>query len=157
MTRIVVTGAAGFIGSNIIKGLNAGADDYITKPFDEEELLWKIRAVMRRIPEFNNEDRNEPINIGLYEFDFYNQSLIFDGVMRRITVKESEILRYLSVNRNKVIKREDMLIALWGKNDYFYGRSLDVFITKIRKYLKEDPELSVENIFSVGFIFNVPD
>ena len=80
-----------------------------------------------------------------------------NGVMRRITVKESEILRYLSVNRNKVIKREDMLIALWGKNDYFYGRSLDVFITKIRKYLKEDPELSVENIFSVGFIFNVPD
>ena len=111
---------------------------------------------MRRIPEFNNEDRNEPINIGLYEFDFYNQSLSLDGVMRRITVKESEILRYLSVNRNKVIKREDMLIALWGKNDYFYGRSLDVFITKIRKYLKEDPELSVENIFSVGFIFNTP-
>jgi len=140
-----------------LKGYDLGADDYITKPFDEEELLWKIRAVMRRIPEFNNEDRNEPINIGLYEFDFYNQSLSLDGVMRRITVKESEILRYLSVNRNKVIKREDMLIALWGKNDYFYGRSLDVFITKIRKYLKEDPELSVENIFSVGFIFNVLD
>ena len=112
---------------------------------------------MRRIPEFNNEDRNGPNTIGIYEFDFYNQSLSLNGVMRRITVKESEILRYLSVNRNKVIKREDMLIALWGKNDYFYGRSLDVFITKIRKYLKEDPELSVENIFSVGFIFNVPD
>lgn len=140
-----------------LKGYGLGADDYITKPFDEEELLWKIRAVIRRIPEFNNENRKDVLPIGNYNFNFYNQSLSLNGIMRRITVKESEILRYLSDNRNKVIKREDMLIALWGKNDYFYGRSLDVFITKIRKYLKEDSQLSVENVFSVGFIFNVPE
>jgi DNA-binding response OmpR family regulator len=74
----------------------------------------------------------------------------------RITEKECEILNYLSAHRNKVIKREDLLKDLWGENDYFLGRSLDVFITKIRKYLKEDPDLSIENVFGVGFIFNVP-
>jgi len=140
-----------------LKGYDLGADDYITKPFDEEELLWKIRAVIRRMPEFNTDSKNETLSIGKYNFDFYKQSLVIDGSSRRITVKESEILRYLSDNRNKIIKREEMLVALWGKNDYFYGRSLDVFITKIRKYLKEDPVLSVENVFSVGFIFNVPE
>ena len=72
-----------------------------------------------------------------------------------VTEKESNIIKYLSDHRNKIIKREDMLLELWGENDYFLGRSLDVFITKIRKYLKEDPNLTIENIFGVGFIFNV--
>ena len=139
-----------------LKGYGLGADDYITKPFDEEELLWKIKAVIRRIPEIIPEVKTEIISVGKYTFDFSNQSLTIAGNTKRITEKECEILRYLSDHRNHVIKREEMLKELWGENDYFLGRSLDVFITKIRKYLKEDPELSIENVFGVGFIFNVP-
>lgn len=139
-----------------LTGYDLGADDYITKPFDEEELLWKIKAVIRRIPENKNEITKEIIALGKYTFDFSNQSLTIEGKTKRITEKESDILNYLSNNRNKVIKREDMLKELWGENDYFLGRSLDVFITKIRKYIKEDASLSIENVFGVGFIFNVP-
>jgi DNA-binding response OmpR family regulator len=139
-----------------LKGYGLGADDYITKPFDEEELLWKIKAMIRRMPEQKTEPRIESISLGKYTFDFYNQSLTLNGKTKRITEKESDILHYLSDHRNKVVKREELLKDLWGENDYFFGRSLDVFITKIRKYLKEDPELSIENVFGVGFIFNVP-
>jgi DNA-binding response OmpR family regulator len=139
-----------------LKGYGLGADDYITKPFDEEELLWKIKAVIRRIPENKSEIKTETTSIGKYIFDFNNQSLTIGGKTKRITEKESDILNYLSGHRNNVIKREVLLKDLWGENDYFFGRSLDVFITKIRKYLKEDPNLSIENVFGVGFIFNVP-
>lgn len=139
-----------------LKGYGLGADDYITKPFDEEELLWKIKAVIRRITENKSEIKTEIISLGKFTFDYNNQSLIIEGKTKRITEKESEILNYLSSHRNNVIKREDLLKNLWGENDYFIGRSLDVFITKIRKYLKEDTSLSIENVFGVGFIFNVP-
>ena len=138
-----------------LKGYGLGADDYITKPFDEEELLWKIKAVIRRIPE-SSSGRPEVVLIGRYTFDFNNQSLTIGGKIKRITEKECEILNYLAAHRNKVVKREELLKDLWGENDYFFGRSLDVFITKIRKYLKEDPGVSIENVFGVGFIFNVP-
>ena len=137
------------------KGYALGADDYITKPFDEEELLWKIKAVVRRIPEEKSESKTEIISVGKYLFNFTNQSLTLSGKTKRITEKESDILLYLSNRRNNLIKREEMLKDLWGENDYFLGRSLDVFITKIRKYLKEDPNVSIENVFGVGFIFNV--
>ncbi len=140
-----------------LKGYGLGADDYITKPFDEEELLWKIKAVIRRVTETKNETKPAIVPIGNYMFDYYNQSLTLAGKTKRITEKESEIVNYLSNHRNNLIKREDLLKALWGENDYFLGRSLDVFITKIRKYLKEDPSLSIENVFGVGFVFNVPE
>ncbi|MCW3103856.1 MAG: DNA-binding response regulator [Bacteroidetes bacterium] len=139
-----------------LKGYDLGADDYITKPFDEEELLWKIKALIRRVPKNKAEGRAEIIPIGKYAFDFNNQSLSIAGKTKRITERESDILNYLSAHRNNVIKREELLKDLWGENDYFFGRSLDVFITKIRKYLKDDPEISIENVFGVGFIFNVP-
>lgn len=138
-----------------LKGYGLGADDYITKPFDEEELLWKIKAVIRRIPDNKGERNPEIVLIGKYTFDFSNQSLTIGGKTKRITEKESDILNYLSSHRNRLIKREELLKDLWGENDYFFGRSLDVFITKIRKYLREDPNLSIENVFGVGFIFNV--
>lgn len=138
-----------------LKGYDLGADDYITKPFDEEELLWKIKAVIRRISSPKNNDKIPIVSIGQYIFDFHNQSLSLNGQIKRITEKESDILLYLSNHRNHLIKREDLLKDLWGENDYFLGRSLDVFITKIRKYLKEDASLSIENVFGVGFVFNV--
>ena len=146
-----------------LKGYALDADDYITKPFDEEELLWKIKAVFRRMPENlpgwqagKWESKPPTISIGKYIFDFTNQSLTIAGKIKRITEKEAEILNYLSGHRNNLVKREELLKDLWGQNDYFLGRSLDVFITKIRKYLKEDPGISIENVFGVGFIFNVP-
>ena len=140
-----------------LKGYGLGADDYITKPFDEEELLWKIKAVIRRMPAAKTGNKVAAVALGQYRFDFANQSLAIHGNIKRITEKESDILKYLSDNRNRVIKREEMLRDLWGENDYFFGRSLDVFITKMRKYLKEDPAVSIENVFKVGFIFNVPE
>lgn len=140
-----------------LKGYGLGGDDYISKPFDEEELLWKIKALIRRIPEAKKESRAEAIVIGKYTFDWSNQCLSINGLEKRITEKESDILKYLYTFRNKVIRREDLLKELWGENDYFLGRSLDVFITKIRKYLKDDPQLEIENVFKVGFIFKVPE
>ncbi len=137
-----------------LKGYGIGADDYILKPFDEEELLWKIKAVIRRIPK--NKTKPEIISIGKYTFDFNNQCLTIKGKTKRITEKESDILNYLCTYSNTVIKREEMVNELWGKKDYFLGRSLDVFITKLRKYLKDDTTLSIESVFGVGFIFNVP-
>ena len=104
----------------------------------------------------SHENKAEIILIGKYTFDFINQSLTLAGETKRITEKESDILQYLSNHRNHIIKREEVLKELWGENDYFFGRSLDVFITKIRKYLKDDPAISIENVFGVGFIFNVP-
>jgi DNA-binding response OmpR family regulator len=138
-----------------LKGYGLGADDYITKPFDEEELVWKLRAVMRRV---QARARSEAaVSIGRYTFDYANQCLVLQGKQKRMTEKENEVLRYLSDHRNHLIRREEMVESLWGKKDYFLGRSLDVFITKIRKYLAEDPEVNVENVFGVGFIFNVPE
>ncbi|MGZ3863580.1 MAG: response regulator transcription factor [Bacteroidia bacterium] len=136
-----------------LKGYGLGADDYITKPFDEEELLWKIKAVIKRTPGIEN--KAGAVQIGKYTFDVANQSLNINGTTKRITEKECDILNYLYNHRNKVIKRDEMVKELWGESDYFHGRSLDVFITKIRKYLKDDPELSIENVFGVGFVFNV--
>jgi DNA-binding response OmpR family regulator len=140
-----------------LKGYGLGADDYLTKPFDEEELLWKIKAIIRRVPESKSDVRVETILLGNYRFDVNNQSLTIAGKTKRMTEKESEILYYLCKHRNHIVKREELLKDLWGDNDYFFGRSLDVFITKIRKYLKDDSTLSIENVYRVGFIFNVPE
>jgi DNA-binding response OmpR family regulator len=138
-----------------LKGYDLGADDYITKPFDEEELLWKIKAVIRR-SENKRDNKSEILNIGNYRFDLNKRLLSIEGRNKRVTEKESEIIKYLYERRNRLIKREEMLKDLWGENDYFLGRSLDVFITKIRKYLGEDKRINVENVFGSGFIFNVP-
>jgi len=137
-----------------LQAYGLGADDYICKPFDEEELLWKIRAILRRLPE-PMPLLKEPVAIGKYWFNPGNQSLQMGEHLKRMTEKESEVLHYLFCHKNKVIKREELLEAVWGENDYFLGRSLDVFISKLRKYLKDDESLSIETVFGVGFIFNV--
>ncbi len=139
-----------------MKGFALGADDYVTKPFDEEELLCRIQAVLNRTRTTAVEPQSNVAKFGGYTFNWENQVLFFNGFQeRRLTRKESDVLKMLCLNRNKLLKREDILIALWGENDYFHGRSLDVFIARLRKYLKKDEAIGIENVPGVGFIFNV--
>jgi DNA-binding response OmpR family regulator len=135
-----------------IEGFGLGADDYITKPFDEEELVLRIKAILKRTSHSKEENTQTVFEIGKYIFDYERHELIFNGQVRRMTSRESDILRLLILRKDNVLKREDALIAIWGENDYFHGRSFDVFITKLRKYLKDDPTLKIENIHGVGFM-----
>jgi DNA-binding response OmpR family regulator len=138
-----------------LNGYAIGAEDYINKPFDEEELLWKIRAILRRNTAQPGIADVSKIQLGNYSFDTKNLSLVINNVTKRITEKECEVLLFLVQNKNTVVKRSELLQAVWGDDDYFIGRSLDVFIAKIRKYLKEDPNIQIETVFGVGFILNV--
>ena len=135
-----------------LQGLRLGADDYITKPFSIEELILKIEVFLRRSRGVIA--RPNVQQIGLYTFDYDDLSLQYGEESRRLTQKEADLLRYLSENRNRVVKRADILEQLWGENDYFLGRSLDVFISRLRKYLREDEQLRIENIHGVGFCFH---
>jgi DNA-binding response OmpR family regulator len=134
-----------------MKGYEIGVDDYITKPFDEDELLYKINAILNR-SKISDAPQDDIFQIGKYQFDFKNQSLEFAGQKRRLTERETNILKLLCLSRNNIIRREQILTAVWGENDYFAGRSLDVFISKLRKYFSEDQSISIENIPKVGFI-----
>jgi DNA-binding response OmpR family regulator len=138
-----------------IKGLKLGADDYITKPFSIEELILKIEVFLRRrtivAP---NSAKN--FRFGNYEFDYDNLDLTYDGEeTKSLTQREADLLKLFLEQPNQVIKRSDILEKLWGEDDYFLGRSLDVFISRLRKYLKNDESLKIENIHGVGFRFKM--
>ncbi len=135
-----------------IHGLRLGADDYITKPFSIEELILKVQIFLKRRNIAGNTDKQSTeFNIGKYLFDYKNLELqIADGA-KKLTQKEADLLRFFIRNKNEVIKRSDILETLWGEDDYFMGRSLDVFISRLRKYLKQDESLKIENIHGVGF------
>ncbi|WP_297091056.1 response regulator transcription factor [uncultured Draconibacterium sp.] len=136
-----------------MKGYTIGADDYITKPFDEDELWCKIVAISNR-SDFVQAEPDNIYQVGAYEFDFENQSLTINNKVRRLTIREAEVLRMLCKAKNNVIRREQILTAIWGENDYFAGRSLDVFISKLRKYFADDSSVSIENVVKVGYILN---
>ena len=136
-----------------LKGYNIGADDYITKPFDEDELLCRIMAITNRL-DFSESSCAKFYQIGDYEFDYVNLSLNLNGNIKRLTAREAEILRLLCLSKNNVVRREKILTSIWGINDYFAGRSLDVFISKLRKYFSGDSKIKIENIPKVGFILN---
>ncbi len=138
-----------------IHGLTIGADDYITKPFSIEELLLKIDIFLRRTKYTNILKINTPSGIGLYTFDYKNLSLAFGDDVETLTQKEADLLKLLNENRNQVVKRSFILETIWGKDDYFLGRSLDVFISRLRKYLSQDERIKIENIHGVGFKFKV--
>jgi DNA-binding response OmpR family regulator len=137
-----------------IRGFQSGADDYITKPFETFELLYKIKAILRRSQIQVNGSKDSCFSIGCYHFDPRNQTLSIGHSVKRITAKENEILKLLCLKKNQITKKEEILIALWGESDYFKGRSLDVFIAKLRKYFASDPTVKIENVHSVGFILS---
>jgi DNA-binding response OmpR family regulator len=132
-----------------LKGFMIGADDYITKPFNFEELVFRIEAILKRskpaIPE-----QKEYI-IGKYTLDAENLKLVYEGEVQSLTKKEAGILEMLAKTPNQPVKREDVLVKIWKDDSYFAGRSMDVYITKLRKYLKNDPNLEIQNVHGVGF------
>lgn len=134
-----------------LHGLRIGADDYILKPFSIEELQLKIEIFLKRSKVYAKEKTESIFSIGAYSFDFLNLSLIIGNNVRTLTQKEADVLKYFILNKNLVIKRSAILESVWGEDDYFLGRSLDVFISRLRKYLSEDPTIVLENIHGVGF------
>lgn len=138
-----------------IHGLKLGADDYITKPFSIEELILKIEIFLRRSKITQPEVANM-LQLGGYQFNYANLSLAIEEETRQLTQKEADLLQLFAVSPNVVLKRATILERLWGENDYFMGRSLDVFISRLRKYLQKDQQLKIENIHGVGFKFVCP-
>jgi len=136
-----------------LEGLKLGGDDYMTKPFNIEELCLKIEVFLKR-KEVQKEGKDF-YAIGSYQLDVTEQKLSIGKDQRQLTLKETKLLSLLSLKENTIIKRENILLNLWGKNDYFLGRSLDVFISRLRKYLKKDENIHLENIRGVGFKLNV--
>lgn len=141
-----------------IYGLQIGADDYMIKPFQIKELILKIQIFLKRKAIQKEADSLDPIQIGHYKLDKKNLSLIsLDGAIKRMTSKEAELLSYLARHANQLIKRSQLLIDVWGNDDYFLGRSMDVFISRLRKYLSGDDRIKIEAIHGVGFQFICPE
>jgi DNA-binding response OmpR family regulator len=136
-----------------IAGFQSGGDDYIVKPFSMEELLLRIQVFLRRSR--NTGQPNNRFTIGNYTFDFSNYNLHHASGDKVLTQKEAEVLKLLCESQERVLKREEILKAVWGDDDYFLGRSMDVFISKLRKYLKEDPKVQIVNYHGVGFRLQV--
>jgi len=140
-----------------IIGLTLGGDDYIPKPFSMEELLLKIKIFLKRSQAHpvSNSGISKAITIG--KFQFYPDDLILaiDGTQRNLTLKESELIRYFALNANKVLSRNEILEKIWGNDDYFLGRSLDVFISRLRKYFEPDSNIKITNLHGIGFRFSV--
>jgi DNA-binding response OmpR family regulator len=136
---------------DIIQGYKLGADDYITKPFDSEVLLHKIKAIIKRNEEVHREEANAEFDLGHYHFNPRLRELIFNEKIQTLSPKENELLKMLAEYKNDLLPREVALKKIWGSDTYFNGRSMDVYIAKLRKYLKEDENLEIVNIHGNGF------
>jgi len=140
---------------DILKGYNLGADDYITKPFDTEVLLAKIQAIIKR-QSLENKTEELVFEIGSYSFDSKLRKIARNGETQKLSPKEADLLKLLCQNKNELLNRETALRKIWGEDGYFTARSMDVFITKLRKYLKDDPKVEIKNIHGSGFMLEAP-
>jgi len=135
---------------DVLEGFSIGADDYITKPFSMEELLFRIEAILRRTRAGKDSDVHL-FPLGKYNFNSQKQILTIEGKSQKLTTKESELLKLLCTNKNKVLERNFALRTIWFDDNYFNARSMDVYITKLRKYLKNDPSVEIINVHGKGF------
>ena len=138
-----------------MEGYNKGADDYIVKPFNMKELLLKLNVFLRRTKKMFSEIKQE-YNFGKIQFSYTDLRLINPEGSFTIKQKEADLLQFLCQHPNRILKREEILLAVWGKNDFFLGRSMDVFMSRIRKYLHTDPSVLLETVHGIGFRFSVP-
>jgi len=135
-----------------IEGLKIGADDYITKPFSMEELILRIQAVLRRIEKANvTQNENKKFKISSYIFDYEKSVLLIEGKQQKLTNKEAELLRLLCLHKGRELAREVALKQIWEEDSFFTARSMDVYISKLRKYLKDDERIEIINIHSKGY------
>jgi DNA-binding response OmpR family regulator len=141
---------------DIIQGYKLGADDYITKPFDSEVLLLKIRAILKRNDDFNKEADNKEFDLGSYHFHPKLRQLVHNGQTQTLSPKENELLKMLAEHLNDLLPREAALKKIWGSDTYFNGRSMDVYIAKLRKYLRDDSNIEIVNIHGNGFRLVAP-
>ncbi len=141
---------------DIIQGYKLGADDYITKPFDSEVLLMKIKAILKRNEEVNKDNEYVEFDLGSFHFNPRLRELTINGQTQTLSPKENELLKMLAEHKNDLLPRDKALKKIWGSDTYFNGRSMDVYIAKLRKYIKEDPALEIVNIHGNGFRLVAP-
>ena len=140
---------------DIVKGFKCGADDYITKPFNPEEFVLRIKAVLKRTLKSEEENKTTKYEIGKYKFDYIEQKLTGAKNTYNLTTKETELLKLLCKNLNGLLSREFALKSIWGESNFFTARSMDVYISKLRKYLSEDETIKITNVHGVGYRMNV--
>jgi len=141
---------------DVLKGFSVGAVDYLKKPIDEEELVVRINSLLSRLQTSQaQETEMDILEIGTYKFNPKNQELVFNNEITSLTKKENELLLYLIKHKNILCTHRDILVSIWGKNDYFNKKSLNVFITHLRKYLNKDTNIKIVNVHNQGFIFKV--
>jgi DNA-binding response OmpR family regulator len=138
-----------------VEGFKSGGDDYLTKPFSVEELQLRVSALLKRVNIVMKTGDEAIISVGEYNFDTLNFKLTHQRFEKTLTKKEAQILKILCKFKDQVVPRDVVLNAVWGQDDYFVGRSLDVFITKLRKYFKEDEQITISNIHGIGFKLEV--
>jgi len=138
-----------------LKGFMSGADDYITKPFSMKELLMRMEVFLRRTKKLFSDQTQEFI-FGKFRFSYTDLKIYNGNEISNLTQKEADLLKFLCEHPNHILKRDEVLLNVWGKDDYFLGRSMDVFITKLRKHFKNDTAVNLETIHGVGFRFNIP-
>jgi DNA-binding response OmpR family regulator len=134
-----------------IEGFKAGGDDYITKPFSMEELILRIKAILKRTEKIDNEPAVQEFNLGVFKFNPTLQQLVHGGESQKLTSKESDLLKLLCLNLNDTLERNFALRAIWSEDNYFNARSMDVYIAKLRKYLNSDPNIEIINVHGKGF------